>query len=272
MRCIGCGSTAVSERSERTTQGYRRFRCRACDKQFNERSESLLNRTQYPSDVIALVVLWRLRYKLSLRDLPEMFLIRGIVFSHEAVRDWEAKLTPRLAEGLRRRRRGRIGKSWYVDETYIKVHGQWRYLYRAIDRNGALVDVMFSEHRDMAAAKAFFKSAKMVTGVTPDRVTPHGHDTYPGAIRTKLGEGVKHRDSQYLNNRLEQDHRGVKGRYGPMRGFECPRSAGDFCRAYDELRNFLRYRSRAHQKVSADYCRFHFLRRTATVLRVLQAA
>src|ERR1700749_5092196 len=61
MRCIGCGSTAVSERSERTTQGYRRFRCRACDKQFNERSESLLNRTQYPSDVIALVVLWRLR-------------------------------------------------------------------------------------------------------------------------------------------------------------------------------------------------------------------
>src|ERR1700676_3889832 len=98
MQCIGCGSTAVSERNERTAQGYRRFRCRACGKQFNERSESVLNRTQYPSDVIALVVLWRLRYKLSLRDLPEMFLIRGIVFSHEAVRDWEAKLTPALAE------------------------------------------------------------------------------------------------------------------------------------------------------------------------------
>jgi hypothetical protein len=99
MQCIGCGSTAVSERTERTAQGYR-FRCHDCGKQFNERSKSLLNRTQYPSDVIALVVLWRLRYKLSLRDLPEMFLIRGIVFSHEAVRDWEAKLTPALAEGL----------------------------------------------------------------------------------------------------------------------------------------------------------------------------
>jgi transposase-like protein len=85
MRCIGCGTTAVSERNERTAQGYRRFRCLTCGKQFNERSESLLNRTQYPSDVIALVVLWRLRYKLSLRDLPEIFLIRGIVFSHEAV-------------------------------------------------------------------------------------------------------------------------------------------------------------------------------------------
>jgi len=66
---------------------------------------------------------WRLRYKLSLRDLPEMVLIRGILFSHEAVRDWEAKLTPALAEGLRRRRRGKAGCSWYVDETYIKVHG-----------------------------------------------------------------------------------------------------------------------------------------------------
>jgi putative transposase len=217
-------------------------------------------------------VLWRLRYKLSLRDLPEMFLIRGIVFSHEAVRDWETKLAPGLAEGLRRRRRGKASCSWYVDETYIKVHGQWRYLYRAIDRSGALVDVMFSEHRDMAAAKAFFESAKMVTGITPDRVTTDGHDSYPRAIRTVLGTSVQHRNSQYLNNRLEQDHRGVKGRYGPMRGFKCPRSAAEFCRAYDELRNFLRSRSQTNQQVSADYRRCHFLRRTATVLRVLEAA
>ena len=81
MRCIECSSEAVTERPERTAQGYRRFRCRACGKQFNECSGTLLNRTQYPSDVIALVVLWRLRYKLSLRDLPEMFAVRGIVFS-----------------------------------------------------------------------------------------------------------------------------------------------------------------------------------------------
>jgi hypothetical protein len=147
MRCLECGSEAVTERPERTAQGYRRFRCRACAKQFNERSGGALNRTQYPSDVIALVVLWRLRYKLALRDLPEMFAIRGIVFSYEAVREWEAKLTPALAEELRRRRRGKVGRSWYVDETYLKVHGRWCYLYRAIDRNGNLVDVLFSEHR-----------------------------------------------------------------------------------------------------------------------------
>src|SRR4051794_5130598 len=81
--------------------GLSPVRCRACGKQFNERSGTLLNRTQYPSDVIALVVLWRLRYKLSLRELPEMFAVRGIVFSYEAVREWEAKLTPALAEGHR---------------------------------------------------------------------------------------------------------------------------------------------------------------------------
>ena len=194
MRCPACRSTAIRQRSERTAQGYRRFRCGNCGKQFNERSAGLLNRAQYPSDVIALVVLWRLRYKLSLRDLAEMFLIRGLVFSYEAVRDWEAKLTPALAENLRRRRKGKVGRSWYVDETYIRVRGGWRYLYRAIDRAGALVDVMLSERRDLAAAQAFFRSAKAVTGVTPGRVTTDGHDAYP----TELGRHVRHRTSRYL--------------------------------------------------------------------------
>ena len=272
MRCIACRSAAVTERPERTAQGYRRFRCRACGKQFNERSGTILNRAQYPSDVIALVVLWRLRYKLSLRDLPEMFALRGLVFSHEAVREWEAKLTPALAEDLRRRRRGKAGCSWYVDETYLWVNGQWCYVYRAIDRTGALVDVLFSEHRDLEAARAFFRSAKAVTGCTPERVTTDGHDSYPRAIGTELGAHVRHRTSRYLNNRLEQDHRGLKGRYRPMRGFKCPRSAARFCRGHDELRNFLRLRSQQNQPVSAARRRLLLLRRTATVLGILETA
>ena len=96
-----------------------------------------------------------------------------------------------------------MGGSWYVDETYLKVDGRWCYVYRAIDRTGALVDVLFSERRDMRAAKAFFRSAKTVTGITPDRVTTDGHDSYPHAIRTELGRGVRHRTSAYRNNRLE---------------------------------------------------------------------
>lgn len=272
MRCPKCQSMRVNERPERTAQGYRRFRCLDCAKQFNERSGGLLNRTQYPSDVIALVVLWRLRYKLSLRDLAEMFLMRGFVFSYEAVRDWEAKLTPALAEDLRRRRRGRIGRSWYIDETYIRVHGQWKYLYRAIDRDGALVDVMLSEHRDLATAKAFFRSAKAVTGVMPDRVTTDGHDAYPRSIRTELGKHVQHRTNTYLNNRLEQDHRGIKGRCRPMLGFKSTISATRFCRCHDELRNYLRSRSHMCQYVPASTRRFHHMRRTAIALGILEAA
>ena len=239
MRCPGCRSTAVRHRSERTAQGYHRFRCGDCGKQFNERSAGLLNRAQYPSDVIALVVLWRLRDKLSLRDLAEMFLIRGLVFSYEAVRDWEAKLTPALAENLRRRRKGKVGRSWYVDETYIRVRGGWRYLYRAIDRAGALVDVMLSEHRDLAAAKAFFRSAKAVTGVTPDRATTDGHDAYPRTIRTEPGRHVRHRTSRYLNNRLEQDHRGIKGRCRPMLGLKSTGSARRYCRGHETIEHIL---------------------------------
>jgi transposase-like protein len=238
----------------------------------NERSTGCLNRIQYPFDVIALVVLWRLRYKRSLRDLTEMFLIRGMVFSYEAIRDWEAKLTPAFAETLRRRRRGKVGRSWYVDETYLKIQGRWLYLYRAIDRSGARVDVGLSETHDMAAAKAFFQSAKAVTGITPARVITDGHDNDPQAIRTELGEHVRHRTSRYLNNRMEQDHRGIKGRYRPMRGFKCPDAAARFCRGFDERRNFLRPCPHHHQPVSAEYRRLHVLCGVRMALSILQLA
>ncbi len=275
MDCVCCGSAAATERPERTAQGYRRFRCRDCGKQFNERSGGVLNRAQYPSDIIALVVLWRLRYRLTLRDLCEMFLQRGIVFSHEAVRGWEAKLAPVLAGEFRRRRHGKGGarsRHWHVDETYLKVRGRWCYLYRAIDRNGDLVDTMLSEHRDMAAAQAFFRSARFATGMTPDRVTTDGHGSYPRAIRTTLGRRVVHRTSAYKNNGLEQDHRGVKGRTRCMRGFKSFPSAERFCRSYDELRNFLRPRTRHNQHVPANRRRLLHLHRATTVLAILEAA
>lgn len=108
-----------------------------------------------------------------------MFLIRGIVFSYKTVQKWEAKLTPILsAELCQRRCRLRPAPSWCVDETYIWVRGRWCYLYRAMNRNGALVDVL-SERRDLAAAKALFRSANAATGSVPDRLTSDGHDAYP---------------------------------------------------------------------------------------------
>ncbi len=103
-------------------------------------------------------------------------------------------------------------------------------------------------------------------------VTPATKQSMPAAIRTELGQGVRHRTSRYLNNGLEQDHRGIKGRYRPMRGLKCPRSAAWFCQAYDELRNFLRPRTRRHQHVSVNRCKPLFLRRAMTVLAILEAA
>jgi putative transposase len=134
------------------------------------------------------------------------------------------------------------------------------------------VDVRLSETRDMAAARAFFRSAKSVTGITPARVTTDGHDSYPRAIRTELGEAVRHRTNRYFNTRIEQDHRGIKGRYQPMRGFKSGASAARFCRGYDELRNFLRPRSNLNQLVPASHRQLHILSRSLTALSILQAA
>jgi transposase-like protein len=207
----------------------------------NERTGTSFNFLEYPTDIVLLVVLWRLRYKLSLRDLAEMFLQRGWVFTHEAVRDWEARFVPLIADQLRRKRYGQAGRSWYVDETYVKVHGKWCSLSRAIDADGNLVDSMLSQKRDMEAAKRFFSQAVGTVGHAPERVTTDGHDAYPRALRETLGNMVTHRCNQYLNNRLEQDHRGIKQRYYPMRGFGCFSSATRFCRTFDELRQFFRF-------------------------------
>jgi putative transposase len=126
----------------------------------------------------------------------------------------------------------------------------------------------------MAAAMAFFRSARTVTSITPARVATDGHDSYPRSIRTELGEGVRHRTSRYLNNRIEQDHRGIriKGRYQPMRGFKSSLSAARFCRGFDELRNFLRPRSNRNQLVPANHRRLYILSRSLTAISILKAA
>ncbi len=150
-----------------------------------------------------LVVLRRLRSKLSLRDLAEMFLPRGVVCTHEAVREWEGRFAPLLTDRLRAKRHGQAGASWSVDETYVKVNGAWCSRYRAIDRDGTLVDACLSETRDMTAAQRFWRQAVATVGRLPGRVTTDGHDADPRAIREALGSAVAHRCSRYLNNRLE---------------------------------------------------------------------
>lgn len=268
MRCPHCKSEQVRKYTETTSLGYAIFKCHGCQRRFNERTGTLFNHLQFPTDVVLLVVLWRLRYKLSLRDLTEMFLLRGYVFTHETVRDWEARFAPRISAQLKNRRRGQAGKSWYVDETYLKVHGQWHYLYRAIDRDGNLVDTMLSKTRDLVAAKAFFKQALITVGHKPDRVTTDKHGSYPRAIRQTLGRKVRQRTSQYLNNRIEQHHRGIKDRYYPMRGFGDFSSAARFCTAFEELRQYFRCGSTRQNPLSLSERRMRFRQKFDRVLNI----
>jgi transposase-like protein len=241
MQCPYCQSVQTKERPEQTELGYRRFRCRECLGEFNERTGTPFNRLQYPSDVVCLVVLWRLRYKLSLRDLAEMFVERGFVFTHETVRLWEATFAPLLTDRLRKHRYGQGSRRWHVDETLIKVNRKWVYLYRALDHEGHLLDVRLSETCDLPAARAFFRSARLITKRSPLHVTSDRHGSYPGAIRPEFGPAVAHQTTRYANNLLEQSHRKVKQRIHPMHGFKRFASAARFCHAHDEVGNFLRF-------------------------------
>ncbi len=112
MTCPYCQGDVTQELERATALGYRLFRCRPCRRTFNERTGTPFNHLQVPTDIALLVVLWRLRYKLSLRDLAEMFLTRGFSFTHETVREWEERFTPLLTERLRAKRRGKASKKW----------------------------------------------------------------------------------------------------------------------------------------------------------------
>lgn len=265
-------TTTTTALTGRTSLGYRMFHCRVCRHTFNERTGTPYNHLQVPTDIALLVVLWRLRYKLSLRDLAEMFLDRGFAVTHETVRAWEERCAPVLATQLRAKRRGKDGVSWHADETYVKVNGRWCYLYRAMDRDGNLLDVMLSETRGMDAAKRFFRQARETVDHVPEKVTTAGHDAYPRAIRATLGRKVRHRCNRYLNNKMEHDHRSIKQRYYPMRGFGSFASAARFCVAFDELRDHFRYRHRMGDKVSLAERRRLFGDRLADVRALMLAA
>ncbi len=121
MPCPHCAAPTTTQMARRTTLGYRMFRCRACRRTCNERTGTPFNHLQVPTDVAVLVVLWRLQYKLSLRNVAEMFLTRGFSFTHETVRAWEERLAPLLTARLKAKRRGKAGRKWHVDELRHEV-------------------------------------------------------------------------------------------------------------------------------------------------------
>ena len=272
MNCPHCRSSATARRRHRTELGYRPFSCRSCGRRFNERTGTGFDQLQYPTDIVLLAVLWRLRYKLGFRDVAELLLQRGYEVTHETIRGWEARFAPQLAGQLRAKRRGQASRSWYIDETYVKVAGRWCYLYRAIDRDGQLIDSMLSEHRDKHAARRFLRKLVEVAERKPTHVTTDLHPAYRRAIRWIIGRKVEHRTTQYLNNYTEQSHRAVKQRYYPMLGFGSFESAARFCAAFDELRQYFRWPRRRGDSMPPAEQRRPFASRWHSLLSEMAAA
>lgn len=128
--------------------------------------------------------------------------------------------------------------------TYVKISGHWSYLYRAIDKEGNLVDVYLSDARDLDAAEHFFAQAKQTSGVIPDQITTDKKKAFYQAIENEFGESTKHRDSKFMNNIIEQDHRDIKSRHDVMKGFKSFFSALIFCTAFEEIRQFFRMKNK----------------------------
>ena len=210
------------------------------------------NFIEVPTDIIFQVLLCRVRYKLSYRDVAEFFLLRGFQFTHETVQFLGGTISTLILQSrYGGSGRGNVGKIWLVDETYVKVHGQWCYLYRGIDEDGNLVDVRLSKTRDMAGTKAFFAQAIGLHEESPDKVATDGLASYPRAIEEELGK-----DSRARGAPLHRQSGGAEpsahqaSLLSRLLGFGEFEAAQRFCRAVDEVGNFLRPRSRMAEFVS----------------------
>ena len=204
---------------------------------------------RFKKEMILLCVRWYLAYPLSYRNLEEMMAERGATVDHSTIYRWVRKFVPKLEPTFRNRKKGVVGKSWRMDETYIKIKGQWRYLYRAVDKDGQTVDFLLTAHRDKKAALRFFKKAIRHQGL-PDKVTIDKSGANASALKSiqaELKANIEIRHIKYLNNRVEQDHRAIKRIVRPMLGFKSFNSARCTLRGIE-----LMHRIKKGQRVMTD--------------------
>jgi putative transposase len=175
----------------------------------------------FPKEIILMGVRWYVAYPLSTRHVEELMEERGVEVDHATINRWVIKYSPQLEEAFHRRKRP-VWVSWRLDETYIRVKGQWTYLYRAVDKDGQTIDFLLTAHRDKAAAFRFLKKAIRRNGV-PETITIDGSEANAAAIKrynAEHGTTIAIRQVKYLNNIVEQDHRAVKRVTRPMLGFK----------------------------------------------------
>jgi transposase, IS6 family len=194
----------------------------------------------FPDDVISLAIRWYLRYSLSYRDLEEILAERGISVDHSTIWRWVDRFAPELERRVRPHLQTRI-PVWRVDETYIRVAGEWTYLYRAVDGRGATVDFYLSRTRDAEAAKLFLRKAMAEDRVlAPLVIVTDGNPTYPIAVREMQREGKlpgawRWRCSHAENNLIEQDHRGIQRRADAKQHFRSFGGASHTIAGYEAM-------------------------------------
>ncbi|MCX4530053.1 IS6 family transposase (plasmid) [Streptomyces sp. NBC_00841] len=204
---------------------------------------------RFPPEVISHCVWLYHRFNLSLRDIEELMLERGIEVSHETVHQWTRRFGPAYAAALRRRRPG-PGDKWHLDEVFVKINGVQRYLWRAVDQHGNVLDILLQNRRDEAAARRFFRKLMKKTRSVPRVIVTDKLRSYGAAHRHEM-PSVEHRSHKGLNNRAENSHQPTRQRERAMKGFRSVGAAQRFLAAFSGISPH--FRPRRHLLTAPNY-------------------
>jgi transposase-like protein len=233
MRCQRCGGEQFTKAGFNQL-GQQIYGCSACRRRQSAHAASAFRGYRFPEEIIALGVRWYLRYRLSYADTSELLAERGVHVDPATICAWVQHFTPLYMEAARRYRH-KAGKLWHVDETYVRIAGQWCHAYRAVDERGQVIDVYVSPARDTVAATAFFTQALTETEVRPHTVTTDKAAAYPPALRVVLPE-ADHITGKMVQQTIERDHHQLKGRTRTMRGFQTLVCAQVVCAGHGFMR------------------------------------
>jgi putative transposase len=192
---------------------------------------------RFPPEIIGYAVWVYHRFCLSFRDVEDLLAERGIIVSYEAIRQWCSKFGPDYARRLKKKQ-GRLGDTWYLDELFIRINGQQQYLWRAVDQDGDVIDILLQSRRDQRATERFLRRLLRGQGKQPFRIITDKLKSYSAASRTAL-PGVTHDTQQYANNRAEISHQPTRMRERQMRRFKSPRQAQRFLSLHGVVRNLF---------------------------------
>jgi putative transposase len=214
-------------------------------------SGNLYRGHRFPKEIISYCVWFYFRFGVSFRDVEEMMASRGVPVSYETVRRWCDKFGHEFAAGVRRRR-PQTGDQWHLDEVFHKINGVTHYLWRAVDQNGVVIDILVQPRRDRFAAMRFFRKLLRPLRVRLRVIVTDKLRSYAAAKRIVM-PGVAHRQHRYLNNRAENSHQPKRERERRMRRFKSARHAQRFVEVHGIIASH--FRPRRHLLSAADYHR-----------------